>query len=326
MGASQRAAAERVRAAGLRGGRRPRAREGPVRPLPSAGDLGRAALRAAGRSATAVPERNVGRGLAAPATDDTAATALQGAAAPAVADPDGETRLSPAEHGAGRQTARRPAPRWSPPAGGRRTALARPAPSRSSPSPPRWRCSAAATATATTPRRRAPTTAADRPAARRRRPAAMTGILTRPNALTIADGHVWAMSFQDGAIALRRRRRPASRRPRARINVGPGGSSLACRLQLRVGRQAVDADGAADQRQDARAAWRAAPSRSPGPGATWRSPPAPARSGWPCATRPTTITARSRSCASTPARARSRTIPGRRAACRISPSARAPSG
>ena len=38
----------------------------------SAGDLGRAALRAAGRSATSVPERNVGRGLAAPATDDTA--------------------------------------------------------------------------------------------------------------------------------------------------------------------------------------------------------------------------------------------------------------
>ena len=60
---------------------------------PSTGDLGRAALRAAGRSAAAVPERNVGRGLAAPADgSQTAATALPGAAP---LQPDAETRLSP---------------------------------------------------------------------------------------------------------------------------------------------------------------------------------------------------------------------------------------
>ena len=56
---------------------------------------------------------------------------------------------------------------------------------------------------------------------------AMTGILTRPNALTIAAGHVWAMSFQDGAIALRDADTGESVGPRSRINVGPGGSSLA---------------------------------------------------------------------------------------------------
>ena len=55
----------------------------------------------------------------------------------------------------------------------------------------------------------------------------MTGILTRPNALTIADGHVWAMSFQDGAIALRNAETGEAGGPRSRINVGPGGSSLA---------------------------------------------------------------------------------------------------
>jgi streptogramin lyase len=56
---------------------------------PSAGDLGRAALLAAGRSATSRPERNVARGAAAPpGLSATAATAR-------VADPDAETHLSP---------------------------------------------------------------------------------------------------------------------------------------------------------------------------------------------------------------------------------------
>ncbi|HEV2775249.1 MAG TPA: hypothetical protein VGV90_06640, partial [Solirubrobacteraceae bacterium] len=54
-----------------------------------------------------------------------------------------------------------------------------------------------------------------------------TGILTRPNALTIAAGQVWAMSFQDGAIALLDAETGEGGGPRGRINVGPGGSSLA---------------------------------------------------------------------------------------------------
>ncbi|MGH2898554.1 MAG: serine/threonine-protein kinase, partial [Solirubrobacteraceae bacterium] len=63
---------------------------------PSAGDLGRATLRAAGRSATAIPERNVGRGSAAPIDGRTDATAMQVGRA----DPDAQTRLSPPDGGA----------------------------------------------------------------------------------------------------------------------------------------------------------------------------------------------------------------------------------
>ena len=186
---------------------------------PSAGDLGRAALRAAGRSATAVPERNVGRGLAAPVdNDDTAATAL---AAPAVADPDGETRVSPLQ-GRTRAGGRRPAAEWlAVLLGPRRTMLA---------------VGAAALVvvagglallnggeddsgqpTSTTggqPTKLQPSIVEH----------AKTGMLTRPNALTIAAGKVWAMSFQDGAIALVD---ADSGAPRGRLHVGDGGSSLA---------------------------------------------------------------------------------------------------
>ena len=188
---------------------------------PSAGDLGRAALRAAGRSATAVPERNVARGLAAPATGETAPTALRGAAAPAIADPDGETRLSPA--GAD-DTA--PAPARRAPGRSRRAgdaaSCSRPARSRSARSPPSWRCPAGATTasphgparTSTTPAR-APDSIADPP---------QTAVLTRPNALTIAAGQVWAMSLADGAIVLID---AATGERGARLSLGPGLSSLA---------------------------------------------------------------------------------------------------
>ena len=64
---------------------------------PSTGDLGRAALRAAGRSATAVPERNVGRGLAAPADgSQTAATALPASGAACSRTPRRACRRHPA--------------------------------------------------------------------------------------------------------------------------------------------------------------------------------------------------------------------------------------
>ena len=192
----------------------------------SAGDLGRAALRAAGRSATTVPERNVARGLAAPATDDTAATAAQGAAAPmaAVADPDGETRPSPGDGGtAAMAPASGGAARGVGGVGsvGRKPALAAAAvllvgialglallPGRQDPDEP----------APTVPAAGQRPTAADPP---------KTGILTRPNALTIAAGQVWAMSSRDGAIALVDAETGEGGGPRGRINVGPGGSSLA---------------------------------------------------------------------------------------------------
>ena len=191
---------------------------------PSAGDLGGAALRAAGRSATATPEGNVARGLAAPATDDTAPTALRGAAAPAIPDPDGETRLSPDSAGA---TAAAPGPgpgsgpRRGPPAGRRGTLLAAGAVA--------LVAIAAALAllggggdddpdeparTTTKPAGTAPSVA-DPP---------QTAVLTRPNSLTIAAGQVWAMSYSDGAVVLID---AATGDRGARLALGPGLSSLA---------------------------------------------------------------------------------------------------
>jgi predicted Ser/Thr protein kinase len=67
---------------------------------PSAGDLGRAALAAAGRSAATGPERNVARGAAAPpGLSATSATAR-------IPAPDAETHLSPAADGPTVVTAR----------------------------------------------------------------------------------------------------------------------------------------------------------------------------------------------------------------------------
>ena len=120
---------------------------------PSAGDLGRAALRAAGRSATSVPERNVGRGQAAPIDGRTAATALQGAV---VGDPDGETQLSPAGAAPRRRDAARapaPAPRAPRPTRRRRRRGRRGA-SLVAAGAWRSRCSAAAATDATTRGRR----------------------------------------------------------------------------------------------------------------------------------------------------------------------------
>jgi streptogramin lyase/predicted Ser/Thr protein kinase len=189
---------------------------------PSAGDLGRAALRAAGRSATAVPEQNVARGLAAPASEETAPTALRGAAAPAIADPDGETRLSPAGGGApSAATARRPAPRWSPPSGRRGALLA-----------------AGAVALVAIAAALALLGGGDdgdpgEPARTTTKPAGLqpsiadppqTAVLTRPNSLTIAAGQVWAMSLTDGAVVLID---AATGKRGARLSLGPGLSSLA---------------------------------------------------------------------------------------------------
>ncbi len=193
----------------------------------SAGDLGRAALRAAGRSATSVPEANVGRGPAAPPTDDTAATAKQGAAAPPVADPDGETRLSPAEGenagprggGAGGGRSRRGMDLT-----GQRGLLLGMAAAL---------LVAVAVALAltsggdgedgggATPAR---TTAGDGGAARSVVDVTKTELLTRPNALAIASGNVWTLSNRTGDLVLVD---ADSGEPRGRLNVGRSGSSLA---------------------------------------------------------------------------------------------------
>jgi predicted Ser/Thr protein kinase len=184
---------------------------------PSAGDLGRAALRAAGRSATSVPERNVGRGQAAPVDSRTAATALQGAA---VVDPDGETQLSPAagDPGAGRRAGGR-GPRITPRQ--RRNGLAAGVAA----------LLAGATALALLGGGDGPATTSPPPppaADGALRPAIVDitkpGVLSRPNALTIAAGDVWALSNRDGVIALAD---AVTGKSGDRLKVGDGASSIA---------------------------------------------------------------------------------------------------
>jgi len=184
---------------------------------PSAGDLGRAALRAAGRSATSVPEHNVGRGQAAPVDGRTDATAIHGAA---LGDPDGETVLSPVAGGAG---AGRGPSRWRPTPRQRRNGLAAAAGA--------LVAGAAALALLLGGGEDDPDTVAPAPPPARPdelRPAKVDitkpGVLARPNALTIAAGDVWALSNREGAIAVAD---AATGDAEARISVGEGASSLA---------------------------------------------------------------------------------------------------
>ncbi len=200
---------------------------------PSAGDLGRAALRAAGRSASALPERNVGRGPAAPPGAASGATPGQ-----VLVDPDGETQPSPPQPAA--QTRTRPVPPPTPPVaptadravaghgGRRRRALAAGGAA--------LLAGAAAVAVLAgggddagrrgDARTTATTDGGARPGERRasrtdvRRP----GILSRPNALTIAAGDVWALSNRGGEIVLVD---AGSGEVGERLTVGKGGSSLA---------------------------------------------------------------------------------------------------
>lgn len=187
---------------------------------PSAGDLGRAALRAAGRSATSLPERNVGRGQAAPSDSRTAATALRGPAG--VIDPDGETQLSPVGGGSG---------------GGR------PGAGRLARVTPRQRRNGLAAGAAVLVAgaaaivllgggdgadRANTTPLAPPPPADGLRPATVditkSGVLSRPNGLTIAAGDVWALSNRDGTIALAD---AVTGEADGRLKVGDGASSLA---------------------------------------------------------------------------------------------------
>ena len=179
----------------------------------SAGDLGRATLRAAGRSAAPVPERNVGRGQAAPTDGRTDATALQGVAP---ADPDGETVLSP---GTGGDAHGRSG--WHP-ARVRRNSLVAAA--------GLLVVGAAALVLLLSGDDDPDADAPAAPPVQRGelRPAQIDitkpGVLARPNALTIAAGDVWALSNREGAIAVAD---AATGDAEARISVGEGASSLA---------------------------------------------------------------------------------------------------
>jgi predicted Ser/Thr protein kinase len=184
---------------------------------PSAGDLGRAALRAAGRNATSVPERNVGRGQAAPIDGRTEATAVRSAA---VGDPDGETQPSPAGVAAPGRGGWRPTPRQL-----RNGLLAGAA-----------MLIAAGVLINTLGGNGNGDGGAGIGSAPPPAPAAHTGlkpatvdvtksgVLARPNALTIAAGDVWALSNREGAIALAD---AVTGEADGRLNVGDGASSIA---------------------------------------------------------------------------------------------------
>jgi predicted Ser/Thr protein kinase len=199
---------------------------------PSAGDLGRAAMAAAGRSALLPgPERNVARGAAAPA-----GTALQPSAtvfASGTTADEGETRPSPAADGE-RQTAATakdgaaPGRRRSAPGGARlltrsRLALAGVG-----------LLVAAALAvtllsggddgretqaktTATKPRPQGPTATKE--------PFVFLG--GRPNSLTIADGRVWALMGKLGQVQAYD---PATREFDG-VDIGKGGTSITAGLR-----------------------------------------------------------------------------------------------
>ncbi len=187
----------------------------PADRFPSGGDLGRAALAAAGRSAVAGPERNVARGAAAPeGTPQTAATARVSLPAH-----EGETHVSPPDNGE--------------PTGATRRARGRGVPGG------RWRWIAAAavvlaagafaatnlaggdgddgapTATATTTTPTTPTRAVAGPA---------LPVATRPNSITIANGRVWVLSTKSGEIVVLDAQ---TSRQIDRLPLGRGGSAVA---------------------------------------------------------------------------------------------------
>jgi DNA-binding beta-propeller fold protein YncE/predicted Ser/Thr protein kinase len=184
----------------------------PADRYPSAGDLGRAALAAAGRSAASGPERNVARGAAAPpGLSATAATAR-------IAAPDAETRLSPPADGVTAATARD---------GGRATLLRRP---RALAGGGALLAAAVLAAILLT---RGGADAPPKQPARAAPPAPRTAtgsvagptirVGTRPNGLTVAGGRVWALSGSAGEIDIISPRRKDVVQ---RVIIGGGGQSV----------------------------------------------------------------------------------------------------
>jgi len=181
---------------------------------PSAGDLGRAALAAAGRSAAPAPERNVARGAAAPAGQATATAATARGVAP-----DVETRVSPRDAGPTTPTARDGAPSGPAPALRRR---------------PRALAGAAALLAAAVvaailllgggEEPRTPAPVKPRPNTRAEILGKEIPVGQRPNALTVAGGRVWALSGRSGELDVID---PRSSKVTRRISIGVGGTSLA---------------------------------------------------------------------------------------------------
>jgi predicted Ser/Thr protein kinase len=186
----------------------------PADRYPSAGDLGRAALAAAGRSAATGPERNVARGAAAPpGLSATAATAR-------IAAPDAETRLSPPADGGTAATAR----------GGRAAAalLRRP---RSLAAAVVVLAGAVVAAILLSGGNGAAPTPAPPPPAPPPAPAARGAVAgptiqvgTRPNGLTVAGGRVWALSGPSGELDVID---PRAKAVRQRVVIGVDGKSVA---------------------------------------------------------------------------------------------------
>ncbi|MEY2443014.1 MAG: hypothetical protein QOJ46_2440 [bacterium] len=164
----------------------------PAGRFPSGGDLGRAALAAAGRSGVAGPERNVARGAAAPeGIPQTAATARV-----SVPAHEGETHVSPPDDGDGDGGRAAGGRRFG--SAGRRGAVVAgvvllaagvfAATQLAGTSDDRG--PAATPGTATTPVH--PHAKVDHP----------LPVATRPNSITIANGQVWILSSKSGEIVV----------------------------------------------------------------------------------------------------------------------------
>ncbi len=181
--------------------------------FPSAGDLGRAALAAAGRSGSIGPERNVARGAAAPdGTPQTAPTARV-----AAAPHEGETHVSPPDRDETAATAR---------AGGRGSSLAR--------RPVVLACAALIAAGAIAAivlgggggegsRTVATVTSTPAKPTATRVSAAVTGV-ARPNSITVSKGRVWALSNRDGKVLVLDSRTGETLR---QVSIGDGGTGVA---------------------------------------------------------------------------------------------------
>ncbi|MDX6704417.1 MAG: hypothetical protein QOI48_263 [Solirubrobacteraceae bacterium] len=196
---------------------------------PSAGDLGRAALAAAGRSSVPGPERNVARGAAAPpgVASQTSSATVFASGTPA---DESETRLSPLGDRELQTAATAVAPgRPERPGGGGSGGSIR----------AKLVIAGAAAALLAaalavilssggddTPKTTAETTAA--PAPPRQKPTAIADkpvfVGPRPNSLTIADGRVWAL-----AATQVQTYDPVTRK-RDRVGIGEGGKSVTAGL------------------------------------------------------------------------------------------------
>ena len=196
---------------------------------PSAGDLGRAALAAAGRSAAPGPERLVARGAAAP--DGAAQTSpTRRASLPAH---EGETQASPREWpggdaGAGHDGGGAGAgARAEPGNGGRGAGRRRLVPALGAivllagvlaalaitgGDDPQTAATSTTSTTSTTAETKATHVGRTR------------GIATKPNSITITRGRVWAMSTRDGAIVVVDAK---TAEPVRRITIRTGGTAVA---------------------------------------------------------------------------------------------------